>query len=122
MIIEDSKLYQLFLRRTLEEDPQLEIGGVAATAKEALERIQAVKPDVITLDLNLPDMTDFSLLTTIVDQYHIPVIVVTSTPSASEEAIALGANDFIEKIQDGSKRAAHQFKMLLKLKINTWKS
>lgn len=117
LIIEDSKLYQAYMTKILSEDDQLEVGGVAGTAKEALQLVESVKPDVITLDMGLPDVRGFELLTTLVRRYNLPIIVVTSVPQMCQEAISLGAKDFIEKLQNGDKQSTEQFALLLKLKV-----
>ncbi|NCC43394.1 MAG: chemotaxis-specific protein-glutamate methyltransferase CheB [Clostridia bacterium] len=119
IIIEDSRLYQVYMTRILSSDEQIEVGGVAGSGQEAFALIEKVQPDVITLDMALPDVKEYELLTALVEQYDIPVIVVTSIPEMCERAMELGAKDFIQKIQNGEKRTADQFAMLLKLKIKT---
>ncbi|MDD3795703.1 MAG: chemotaxis-specific protein-glutamate methyltransferase CheB [Lachnospiraceae bacterium] len=117
LIIEDSRLYQAYMTKILASDEQIEVGGVAGSAKEALQLLEQEKPDVITLDLGLPDVTGFELLTTLKQRYGIPIIVVTSIPKMCEKALALGAEDFVEKVQSAEKRVTEQFALLLKLKI-----
>lgn len=116
-IIEDSRLYQAYLKKVLEQDEQIDVCLVAGTAREALAMIEADRPDVITLDINLPDVIGCELLTILVETYGIPIIVVTSIPSTCEEALKLGAKDFIVKASEAIGRTAEQFAMLLKLKI-----
>ncbi|MDD3164326.1 MAG: chemotaxis-specific protein-glutamate methyltransferase CheB [Oscillospiraceae bacterium] len=117
LIVEDSILYQTYLRRIVQSDACLEVVGTAGTGRDALAQIPLLEPDVITLDLHLPDTDGLSLLQTLVRSWNIPVIVVTSTPDACEDAIRLGARDFIEKIPDARAHSAEQFALLLKLKV-----
>lgn len=116
-IVEDSLLYQTYLRQVIESDGCLSVVGTADRGDRALELIPQLLPDVITLDLNLPDMDGLSLLETIVHTWDIPVIVVSGDAGDCERAIVLGARDFIEKMQDAGARTAEQFRLLLKLKL-----
>lgn len=117
LIIEDSLLYQRFLQQNIETDDCLAVCGMADCGRKALELIQQIKPDIITLDMNLPDMDGFALLNEIINKWKIPVIVVSGDAPSCEKAISMGARDYIEKIQDTDPRTAEQFKLLLKLKL-----
>lgn len=117
LIVEDSKLYQMFLKQIIESDECLAVAGVADSGSMALKLIPELKPDIITLDLQLPDVSDYSLLEKIIHQWSIPVIVVTGDAGACEKAIEYGARDFIEKMQDAEPKTAEQFRLLLKLKL-----
>lgn len=117
VIVEDSKLYQMYLKKVLGNDEFLEVCGCASDGKEARAMIEREKPDVITLDLQLPDVKDFELLQELVKNYKTPIIVVTSRPDACEGAMKLGASDFIEKAQNGDAKTLEEFSLLLRLKI-----
>lgn len=119
LIVEDSDVYSRYLQNVLDADGMLSVAGTPGTGKEALEMTEALRPDVITLDLSLPDVSRFELLEKLVRQYRMPVIVVTSLPQACEEALRLGAKDYIEKRQANDERTAEQFELLLRLKIKT---
>ena len=58
LIIEDSRLYQMYLKQVIEADECLMVAGIADCGEKALEIIPALSPDIITLDLRLPDMPD----------------------------------------------------------------
>ena len=117
LIIEDSRLYQMYLKQVIEADECLMVAGIADCGEKALEIIPALSPDIITLDLRLPDMDGFELLEDITRKWKVPVIVVTENADACERSIALGACDFIAKIQDTEPGTAEQFRLLLKLKL-----
>ena len=117
LVIEDSLLYQAYLRKVIDADDCLTVVGTAATAAQALALIPQLKPDIITLDMQLPDSDGLALLGEIVKNRKIPVIVVTGDADTCEKAIALGAADFIEKIKDAEAKTAEQFRLLLKLKL-----
>ena len=117
LVIEDSLLYQAFLSQVIASDDCLAVAGMAGTGQQALEQIPVLKPDIVTLDLQLPDVDGFDLLREILLRWNLPVIVVSGDPGACERAIALGARDFIEKIQDAQAGTAAQFRLLLRLKL-----
>lgn len=117
LIIEDSRLYQRFLQQVIESDDCLSVAGIADSGSRALELIPSLAPDVITLDLQLPDCDGLVLLTEILDRWTFPVVVVSGDPEACAAAIALGAQDCIEKMQDAEPKTAAQFRLLLKLKL-----
>ena len=77
LIIEDSKLYQMYLKKVIESDECLTAAGTADCGSRALEMIPSVKPDVITLDLQLPDISSMELLKEIIRRWKIPVIAVS---------------------------------------------
>jgi len=116
-MIEDSRLYQRFLRQVIESDDCLTVAGAADSGAQALESIPELRPDVITLDLQLPDCDGLVLLKEIVEKWELPVVVVSGDAGACAEAIRLGARDFITKMQDAEPRTAEQFRLLLKLKL-----
>lgn len=116
-MIEDSRLYQQFLRQVIESDDCLMVVGASASGAEAIELIPQLKPDVVTLDLQLPDCDGLLLLKEILEKWKLPVVAVSGDARACESAIALGARDFIIKMQDADPKSAEQFRLLLKLKL-----
>lgn len=73
----------------------------ARTGSEALERMKADKPDVVTLDINMPEMDGLTCLSRIMTEIPVPVVMISSLTEegalATLEAIALGAVDFVHK-------------------------
>ena len=55
VVVEDSNLQRMHLVRTLEADGDLEVVGEAADAREAIDIVRAARPDVVTLDLQIPE-------------------------------------------------------------------
>jgi len=86
----------------LEEDPGLEVVGVAANGRIALTRIPQLNPDVITLDIEMPEMDGLQLLRELRrEKRTIPVVMFSTMTergaSATLEALALGADDYVTK-------------------------
>ena len=101
LIIDDSALARTILRRVLSIDPAIDVVGVAHDPVMALERIQRLRPDVLTLDLEMPHMDGLTFLANLMRAQPMPVIVVSGHVGLGEprrrEALAAGAVDVFEK-------------------------
>ncbi len=108
LIVDDSALVRRILSDALSKHDDIEVVGTATDPYVARERIVQLKPDVITLDIEMPRMDGLSFLAKLMRHYPIPVVVVSSlTPQHSEtalRALALGAVEVIAK--PGSSLAA----------------
>jgi two-component system chemotaxis response regulator CheB len=101
LIIDDSALTRSILQRIINSDPELEVVGTAIDPIIAAKKIQLIKPDVITLDLEMPRMDGLTFLKKLNATSPTPVIVISgNSPRASRaaiDALDLGAIDIIEK-------------------------
>ncbi len=98
MIVDDSIFFREFMSRSLSADPTIEVVGVASDAFEAMEKITVVRPDVITLDIEMPKMRGTDFLKQVRPRYpHIQVVVISALSSNVFEALAAGAVDFVSK-------------------------
>ncbi|MEH1940631.1 MAG: chemotaxis response regulator protein-glutamate methylesterase [Nostoc sp.] len=102
LIVDDSVLVRSRLSKILSSDPELEVVGVAANGRIALAKISHVNPDVIILDIEMPEMDGLQTLAAIRQKYpRLPVIMYSSfTRSgaiATLEALSLGASDYATK-------------------------
>jgi len=101
LIVDDSELIQQLLTALLSADPEIEVVGSAGDPYIARERIKALSPDVITLDIEMPRMDGVTFLRKIMALRPMPVIMIsTLTQAAAEitlEALEVGAVDFIAK-------------------------
>ncbi len=105
LIVDDSALARRAIADALALDPAIEVVGVAADPYAAREKILALEPDVITLDIEMPLMDGLTFLKILQEHHPIPVVIVSGmTPAGSElalAALAAGAIDVIKK-PDGS--------------------
>ncbi len=114
LIIDDSVVGRRLIGDVLGADAALEVAGTAATGRIALAKIPQVNPDVVTLDVEMPDMDGLQTLAAIRRDYpQLPVIIFcTQTDrgaAATLDALALGAADCVTKPADvGSLAAAVQ--------------
>lgn len=101
LIIDDSALTRAVLSKILQKDDEIEILGTAVDPIVALKKISMIKPDVITLDLEMPRMDGLTFLQKLMKENPIPTIVISgNSPKSSANAIKsleLGAIDIIEK-------------------------
>lgn len=99
LVVDDSALNRRNISEILETSPEVRVVGKAADGEEALRLCASLRPDVITLDLEMPKMDGFTFLRIVMSKMPTPVIVVSSY-SAKENvfrALELGALDFVAK-------------------------
>ncbi|NLX63459.1 MAG: chemotaxis response regulator protein-glutamate methylesterase [Clostridiaceae bacterium] len=101
LIVDDSALMRRILQNIMSEDPEIEVIGTAKDGIEALKKAQELKPDVITLDIEMPLMDGLSCLENLLKQGLYGIIMVSSiTKERANDtirALELGAFDFVTK-------------------------
>lgn len=106
LVVDDSALMRKLIPKMLERDSSIHVVDTAMDGAIALAKIEELKPDVITLDLEMPRMDGTATLREITRKHRIPVIVVsahtTAGASATFKALAMGALDFIAKPADAA--------------------
>ena len=105
LVVDDSAFMRKSLTTMLEEGKQIQVVGVARNGEEAVQQVQQLKPDVVTMDVEMPGMTGLQALQQIMTKNPVPVIMVSSvTVEGAQEtlqALEWGAVDFIPKQLDG---------------------
>jgi len=123
LVVDDSIVIRRLLSDTLSEDPALEVVGMAGNGRIALAKISLLKPDLITLDIEMPVMDGLETLVEIRKLYpRLPVIMFSTLTergaAATLDALALGASDYATKPSDtGSGRAVERIRTELIRKI-----
>ncbi|MGZ4819395.1 MAG: protein-glutamate methylesterase/protein-glutamine glutaminase [Terriglobales bacterium] len=101
LVVDDSALMRKLIPQMLERDASIRVVDTAMDGAFALSKIEEVKPDVITLDLEMPRMHGIETLREITRRHRIPVIVVSAHTTAGAtttfKALAMGALDFVAK-------------------------
>lgn len=97
LVVDDSILFQEFLVRAINSDSDLEVVATAKDPFEARDAIIKYKPDVMTLDVEMPRMNGIEFLRQLLPQYKMPVVMVSSLNEVVFDALAAGAVDFVNK-------------------------
>lgn len=102
LIVDDSAVIRKVLKDLIEADPELEVAGTAANGKLALEQLELLKPDLVTLDIEMPEMDGLQTVQEIRKRDHaIPIIMCSSLTAAGAshtlDALSFGANDYVTK-------------------------
>jgi two-component system chemotaxis response regulator CheB len=118
LIVDDSVLFREALARELRKDPYIVVVGTASDPFDARDKILALKPDVMTLDVEMPKMSGIEFLRRLLPQYPLPVIVSSSLADAVFDAIAAGAVEFVAKPPAGPRMMeSYAADMIAKVKI-----
>lgn len=102
LIVDDSALSREVLRRTLELDAHLTVVGEAKTGEEAVTLVRALKPNLVTMDLNMPGMGGLKAIEVLMRERPTPIVVISERSSTSGvdlnyEALSRGALELVPK-------------------------
>lgn len=101
LVVDDSAFVRQALSRILGGDPDLQVVGLAADGKEGIDKVVALKPDVVTLDIQMPRMGGLEALKHIMAESPVPVLLLSSLTregaAITLQGLELGALDFVDK-------------------------
>lgn len=97
LVVEDSLVFRELLVQHLNKDPTITVVATAGDPYEARDAILEYKPDVMTLDVELPRMSGIEFLWKLMPQYPMPVVVISALSDKVFDALNAGAVDFAEK-------------------------
>ncbi|MFC5471790.1 EAL domain-containing protein [Cohnella suwonensis] len=101
MVVDDSAVMRRLIQAIVEREPAFVVVGTASNGREALDRLAALQPDLITMDVEMPVMDGLTALKKIMSEHSVPVVMLSSyTEEGSTfafDALALGAADFFHK-------------------------
>lgn len=123
LIIDDSALVRQLLSQGLAADPEIEVVGTAVDAYDARDKIVALTPDVLTLDVEMPRMDGVQFLRRLMPQYPLPVVMVSTLTQRGAQvtidALEAGAVDFVAKPSAGQGFGFTEILGELRIKIKT---
>lgn len=101
LVVDDSAFMRKLISEFLTSTKQLEVIGIARNGEDAIAKIKRLRPDVVTLDVEMPKMNGIDALRRIMEECPVPVVMLSSTTlDGAEEtvkAMELGAVDFVTK-------------------------
>ena len=109
LIVDDSTFYRTAIAGAFANHPKVTVIGMAQDPYEARDKILALKPDVMTLDVEMPRMNGIEFLKILMPQHPMPVVVVSSLDGAVFDAMRAGAVDFVEKATSAHKENMDDF-------------
>jgi len=121
LIVDDSAVIRSIIRSALATDPQIEVVGMAADGAEALTKIAQLRPDVVTLDVEMPRMNGLAVLDRAAGKVPVSFLMVSTLTQAGAQitfdALRKGAVDYITKPQSAAKAALPDFRDELLVKV-----
>lgn len=105
MVVDDSLVFRTWLIQNLSADSRFEVVGYAVNALDAKNKLPMLKPDIMTLDIEMPGMTGLEFLKEVLPSHPVPVILVSSLNVRVFDALAAGAVDFVRKPEEGQRDA-----------------
>ncbi len=120
LVVDDSIVFRELLIQNLSNDPAIQVVAAARDPYEARDAIIRHKPDVMTLDIELPRMSGIEFLRKLMPQYPLPVVVISALNDRVFDALDAGAVDFVAKPAITSRHQLEDFirnELLVKIKI-----
>lgn len=120
LVVEDSLVFRELLVQNLNRDPAITVVATARDPFEARDAIIKYKPDVMTLDVELPRMSGIEFLRKLMPQYPLPVVVISSLSEKVFDALNAGAVDFVAKPSGAGREQIEAFiknELLVKIKV-----
>jgi len=133
LVVDDSALVRDILKKGLASDPYIEVVGTAPDVYVARDKIVLLKPDVLTLDIEMPRMDGIDFLKRLMPQHPLPVVVVSAMAApgakATLEALENGAVDFVLKpstrignqLSDMIEELKVKIRMASEVDVSKWK-
>lgn len=101
LVVDDSALIRMVVRKALESDKSIVVVGEAEDGSEVLEKIRQLKPDVVTMDVEMPKVDGLAALRRVMKEFPVPVVMLSTLTTlgarTTVQALAEGAVDFVPK-------------------------
>lgn len=117
LIVDDSMIARRILSDGLSRDTRLDVVGYATNASDSRRKIEQLKPDVLTLDVEMPGQSGLEFLKEYISQNPIPVVVCSSLNIRVFDALSAGAVDFVRKPDMSHPSSVDLFQRELALKV-----
>ena len=119
LVVDDSAYNRVAISRMLANHPELEVADTAGNGEEAIRKVMRIRPDVITLDLEMAGMDGFAVLRWLTANMPTPTVVVSAQASDRNvfKALEMGAVDFVPKPTGKASPLLHQMERDLITKV-----
>src|SRR5919109_3595812 len=101
LVVDDSAFMRRVIGEAIRGEPDLELAGVAVNGLDALVKVEQLQPDVVTLDVEMPEMDGLTALRHLMARYPRPVVMLSSLTQEGAvttlRALSIGAVDFVPK-------------------------
>ncbi|WP_430482176.1 protein-glutamate methylesterase/protein-glutamine glutaminase [Rossellomorea marisflavi] len=101
LVVDDSAFMRKLISDYLRSESSIEVIGTARNGEDAIKKIKRLRPDVVTLDIEMPVMNGLEALKVIMDEHPVPVVMLSSTTREGADetvkAMSIGAVDFLAK-------------------------
>lgn len=119
LVVDDSALFRQMIISHLSAQPNIEVVGYAINAFDARQKIPRLRPDVITMDVEMPGMNGIEFLKQLLPTNPLPVILVSSLNLSVFDALSAGAVDFVRKPDMSQNNSKEMFFSALASKVHT---
>lgn len=124
LVVDDSRLARELISAVLSTDSNIEVVGEACDGSEAVKKVRELRPDIVTMDIEMPVMNGLDAIENIMADIAVPILVVTTRGDAQTAyaAISKGALDLIQKPDlnpDSAGEFLDKVKLLSKIKVLT---
>jgi two-component system, chemotaxis family, protein-glutamate methylesterase/glutaminase len=123
LVVDDSAFMRRVIGEAIAAEPDMEVAGLAVNGLDALVKVEQLQPDVVTLDVEMPEMDGLSALRHIMSRYPRPVVMLSSLTQAGAvptiRALTIGAVDFVGKPSGAISLDFHKVREELVLKVRT---
>ena len=109
LVVDDSMMFRNMLVKGLDSDPNIEVVAQAQDAYEARDAIVKYRPDVMTLDVELPRMSGIEFLRKLMPQYPLPVVMISALSDKVFDALEAGAVDVVNKPDNLTREQLNNF-------------
>ncbi len=109
LVVDDSLMFRKLLAQGLDSDPNIEVVADVGDVYEARDAILKFKPDVMTLDVEMPRMNGIEFLKRLMPQYPLPVVMISALNDKVFDALEAGAVDFVNKPANLTKEQLNTF-------------
>ena len=109
LVVDDSLMFRKLLVQGLNSDPNIEVVADVEDVYAARDAILKFKPDVMTLDVEMPRMNGIEFLKRLMPQYPLPVVMISALNNKVFDALEAGAVDFVNKPSNLTREQLNDF-------------